>query len=211
MQEELSAHLLPYIEKAKSLGVNVEDVTTMHLLIQALRYVDARLKARRAGRSYRHEMEEYTGMDEATLSLWSKSPYINIASQMIGEQVIQELVEKDLRKTIIDVYAKDSLDWFQNMSRIAKGVKAPGAKMPPLERDQIDAFEALTVTEMGQLFTRMLFLDPDDSDVTPEDLHLARQRALKGKAVRIEANIVDGEIKELPSPETPAASHSSST
>lgn len=192
---------MPYVEQAKSFGVNIEDVTTLHLLIQALRYVDARLKARRAGNLYRQEMQEYTGVDEATISLWSKSPYIGIASKMIGEHVIQQLMEKDLRKSIIDVYSNDSLEWFQNMSRIARGIKAPGARTPPLERDQIDAFEALTTTEMGQLFTRMLFLDAEDPDVTPEDLHIARQRALKGKAVKIEAGIIDGEVKELSSPE----------
>jgi hypothetical protein len=201
MSDELSDHLLPYVEKAKSLGVNVEDVMTMHLLIQALRYVDARLKARKAGRSFRQEMEKHAGVDEDTLYMWSKSPYINIASQMIGEAVIEELIERDLRKSIVDVYSRDSLEWFQNMSRIARGIKAPGARMPPLERDQIDAFEALTTTEMGQLFTRMLFLDPEDPDVTPEDLHIARQRALKGKAVKIEAGIIDGEVKEI-SPKT---------
>lgn len=201
MSDELSPHLMPYVEQAKSFGVNIEDVTTLHLLIQALRYVDARLKARRAGNLYRQEMQEYTGVDEATISLWSKSPYIGIASKMIGEHVIQQLMEKDLRKSIIDVYSNDSLEWFQNMSRIARGIKAPGARTPPLERDQIDAFEALTTTEMGQLFTRMLFLDAEDPDVTPEDLHIARQRALKGKAVKIEAGIIDGEVKELSSPE----------
>ena len=80
-------------------------------------------------------------------------------------------------------------------------LRAPGARSAPLERDQIDAFEALTQSEMGQVYTRMLFLDSDDSDVTPQDLHLARQKELRGKAVRIEAAIVEGEVIKLDNPQ----------
>lgn len=174
----------------------------MHQLIQALKYVDARLKARNAGANYIEEMCIITGQTREMLQLWAKSPYIGVASQMIGNTIITQLMESDVRKSIMDVYSQDSVDWFKNMSRIAKGVKAPGARSIPLERDQIDAFEALTASEMGQVYTRMLFLDPEDDDVTPQDLHLARQRELRGKAVKIEAGVVDGEIMELPSPKT---------
>ncbi len=200
MSEEIELHIMPYIDQARSMGVDVDDVTTMHFLLQALRYVDARLKARNAGKRYVGEMCEITGQTPETLLMWGQSPYIDVASRIIGESIIKTIVEKDIRKSIVDVYSQDSLEWFKNMSRIAKGVKAPGARSAPLERDQIDAFEALTQSEMGQLFTRMLFLDADDADVTPEDLHLARQRELKGKAVKIESSIIDAEIVKLDAP-----------
>lgn len=203
MSDEIESALLPYVEQARSYGVNVDEVYVMHQLIQALKYVDARLKARNAGANYIEEMCIITGQTREMLQLWAKSPYISVASQMIGNTIITQLMESDVRKSIMDVYSQDSVDWFKNMSRIAKGVKAPGARSAPLERDQIDAFEALTASEMGQVYTRMLFLDPEDDDVTPQDLHLARQRELRGKAVKIEAGVVDGEVRELPSPGTP--------
>lgn len=204
MSDEIEPSLLPYIEQAKAYGVNVDDVFVVHQLIQALRYVDARLKARNAGHNYMEEMCTITGQSRENLQLWAKSPYISVASQMIGNAIITQLMESDVRKSIMDVYSQDSVDWFKNMSRIAKGIKSPGARSAPLERDQIDAFEALTASEMGQVYTRMLFLDPEDNDVTPQDLHLARQRELRGKAVKIEAGVVDGEVRELPSPGTSA-------
>jgi hypothetical protein len=200
MSEELSPAVLPYVEKAKGMGIDVEDVMVLHQLVQALRYVDARLHARNAGYNFMEEMCAYTGQSRETLMLWAKSPYITVASQMIGDKIIEKLMESDVRKNIMDVYSKDSLEWFQNMSRIAKGVKATGARSAPLERDQIDAFEALTQSEMGQIYTRMLFLDPDDRDVTPQDLHLARQNELRGKVVKIESTIVDAEIVKLEAP-----------
>lgn len=204
MSDEIEPGLLPYIEQARAMGVDVDDVYVMHQLVQALRYVDARLKARNAGQRYIDEMCEITGQSRETMYLWSKSPYIEVASRMVGNAIITKLMDSDVRRNIMDVYSQDSVEWFRNMSRIAKGVKAPGARSAPLERDQIDAFEALTASEMGQVYTRMLFLDAEEKDVTPEDLHLARQRELRGKAVKIEAGVVEGEVKELPSPGTSA-------
>lgn len=201
MSDEIPAGLLPYVDQAKSLGVDVDDVMVMHQLMQAIRYVDARLKARKAGWNYLEEMCEITGQSREMLQMWAKSPYISVASRIIGDKMISDLMESDVRKNIMDVYTGDSVEWFQNMSRIAKGVRAPGARSAPLERDQIDAFEALTQSEMGQVYTRMLFLDSDDSDVTPQDLHLARQKELRGKAVRIEAAIVEGEVIKLDNPQ----------
>lgn len=210
-EEAIEENVLQYVRTAESMGVDTSSPFVMHQLVNAIRYVDARMKARRAGNNFLSEMEQITGIKADMLVLWGKSPYVGIATKIISEKLISEIMESDVRKNIVDVYSQDSLDWFKNMSRIAKGVKAPGAKMPPLERDQIDAFEALTVSEMGQVYTRMLFLEPEDRDVTPQDLHLARQRELRASAVKIEANIIEGEIKELPSPETPAALHSSLT
>lgn len=210
MSDELDQSLVPYVESARTLGVNVDDVYVMHQLIQAIRYVDARLKARHAGNKFMSDMQQSTGESYETLMMWSKSPYIGVASRIIGDKIIHELLEKDLRKNIVDVYSRDSLDWFKNMSRIAKGEKAAGARNPPLERDQIDAFEALTQSEMGQVFTRMLFLEHDDRDVTPEDLHIARLREMRGRAVKIESGIIEGEIREMANPETPAAALPSS-
>lgn len=204
MSDEIEPGLLPYIEQARAMGVDVDDVYVMHQLVQALRYVDARLKARNAGQRYIDEMCEITGQSRETMYLWSKSPYIDVASRMVGNAIITKLMDSDVRRNIMDVYSQDSVEWFKNMSRIAKGVKASGARSAPLERDQIDAFEALTASEMGQIYTRMLFLDAEEKDVTPEDLHLARQRELRGKAVKIEAGVVEGEVKELPSPGTSA-------
>lgn len=204
MSDEIEPGLLPYIEQARAMGVDVDDVYVMHQLVQALRYVDARLKARNAGQRYIDEMCEITGQSRETMYLWSKSPYIEVASRMVGNAIITKLMDSDVRRNIMDVYSQDSVEWFRNMSRIAKGVKAPGARSAPLERDQIDAFEALTASEMGQVYTRMLFLDAEEKDVTPEDLHLARQRELRGKAVKIEAGVVEGEVRELPSPGTSA-------
>jgi hypothetical protein len=200
MSDEIPQGLLPYIDQARSLGINVDDVMVMHQLMQAIRYVDARLKARKAGWNYLDEMCEITGQSRETLQMWAKSPYVAAASRIIGDKMISELMESDVRKNIIDVYTADSVEWFQNMSRIAKGVKAPGARSAPLDRDQIDAFEALTQSEMGQVYTRMLFLDSDDSDVTPQDLHLARQKELRGKAVKIESTIVDAEVIKIEPP-----------
>jgi len=202
MSEELIEEgILQYVRIAESMGVDTSSPFVMHQLVDAIRYVDARMKARKAGRSFLQEMEQITGVKSDMLAVWSKSPYIGIATKIISEKLISEIMESDVRKNIVDVYSQDSLDWFKNMSRIARGIKAPGARNPPLERDQIDAFEALTASEMGQVYTRMLFLEPEDRDVTPQDLHLARQRELRASAVKIEAGIIEGEIKELSSPE----------
>lgn len=201
--EIIEESLSPYVRQAENMGLNTQDPTTMHLLMQALRYVDARMKARRAGVSFIEEMIVITNQPREVIMLWGKSPYVGIATKMISERIISDIMESDVRKNILDVYSKDSIDWFQNMSRIAKGVKSPGSKNPPIERDQIDAFEALTQSEMGQVYTRMLFLEPEDRDASPQDLHLTRQREMRSSAVRIEANIIEAEFLELSEPDNP--------
>ena len=79
------------------MGVDVDDVYVMHQLVQALRYVDARLKARNAGQRYIDEMCEITGQSRETMYLWSKSPYIEVASRMVGNAIITKLNRSNIR------------------------------------------------------------------------------------------------------------------
>lgn len=178
-----------YVEKARALGVDVENVSQMHSLIQAFQYCEARFTARRPG-AFKSELEQRYGWSDAELANMRQNPLLPIATQIVGEVFMERISETELRQAVMKIYFDDTLLWLKNMSRIAKGVPSKPGGQAPYDKDQIAAFVALQSIGLGEGFTKMLFDVTDDS--SEEKGYLAKQKELKAGPVIV----IEGEVRE---------------
>jgi hypothetical protein len=164
-----------YVEKARKLGVDVENPTAMHYLVNGIRYCEARFQNPTANRS---QLADILGLrTPEEVDFLRRNNYIGIASEIVFETLMEEMAQTDLRQRILKLYHDDYYDWLSNMSRIAAG-KAPadGGKRP-LDRDQVAAFTALQSTQTHEAFLKMLFL-PDQTE-SAESQYLVTRKQLQ--------------------------------
>jgi hypothetical protein len=178
-----------YIALARKYGVNVEDPTTLHYLINALRYCEARFKLLKNDRAQLVEDLGLKNSDE--LEYLRNNKYLDVAGKIVGEVVMQEVLDTDMRNVLMKEHHDDYLDMYRNIRRIAKGEAHPVTGKTPPEREQVAAFTALMNTKVNDAFETMLFL-PDAAD-SPETKYLQTHKQLQASE-----DVIDLDSKPAP-------------
>lgn len=160
-----------------------------HRLVRCMRLAKARFTKNRVIGIAGAVMEEM-GIEPDEEQLIATDPFFKVASAIVAEAMMKELVASDLRSELFGLYRERTMTWFQNMNQIASGEADPGGERP-IRRDQIEAFKALRNDPMARFFDTTLMMDQETDD-NPEMQHLNKQKQLlSGAVMRVEGEVVN--------------------
>jgi hypothetical protein len=172
MPELPPSRTLKYTEKARAMGVDVENPTTMHHLIKALQYCEVRFQMPKNDRA---KIAEALGCTLEEISFYIHPKVLGVATRLVSEVFAEEVLEGDSRQQLLQHFHESYLTMFDNMMNIAMGKVADGGKRP-IYRDQIAAFQALQNTKIREVYERALFV-PEQGE-TAESLYIKAQYQL---------------------------------
>lgn len=155
-----------YVERAKILGIDIENPTQMFYLMKGIQFGEALVRSKKNNRASIAEELGTDNPDEVTEH--RKNPLLGKAIQLVFDIWMEEMRENDLRQVILNVF-NDYPGWLKNMSRIAQGREDTDGKKP-IDRDAINAFVALSNSPLNDAFMKALYA-PETAN-TPEQAYL---------------------------------------
>lgn len=166
---------LSHLRMAESMGLKVTDIYDVRAFMGAMRYTETMLN--NPGKTD-EEIAGIMGVSRHLVIIWKRKEFVAIASQVVLAQFLSDNSRNDMRTKMFATLARYMPEALENVGRIAAGYKMKDGKFPGAKA-QVDAYNSIAMTPLGQAFVNNLFLgDPGFAD---EKSHLQLRDGLSNQ------------------------------
>lgn len=176
-----------YVKRAREMGVEVSDSNQVRQLVASIKY--CQLKFQPGKRRTEASLAEELGVHETTVDDWRRKGYIAAASEIVLAQILDPNAMLDVRHELMGVLTTGFAPALRNIVRIAAGDVDPETKHRPMDRDAVNAFNAMAESKIADAYLQLLFrgsLDTNDNGETVE-----RAQKLLGESPPLRLDISD--------------------